>query len=281
LDVVIVGGGLTGCAIAYAAAAAGLKTAVIERDRIGQGSAGRGAGLLAAEPGPGFRDVTAAHGLRSARRVFETARGARFFERTTASKVRFTATHAEITITGGVLQAATVVIATGVAGAEFAPLRRHFKRREAYNVLTEPIAAAIRRQMGDAALVMRDPGPPSLVLRWTDDGRLLVRGAAQDETPQRTRKAVLVQRTGQLMYEVLKMYPAISGLQPEYGWEASYGETSDGLMYIGAHRNYPRHLFALGGHSESVTGAFVAARILGRALQHESEKGDEVFGWAR
>ena len=43
------------------------------------------------------------------------------------------------------------------------------------------------------------------------------------------------------------MYPAISGLQPEYGWDASYGETADGLMYIGPHRNYPRHLFALGG----------------------------------
>ena len=84
-----------------------------------------------------------------------------------------------------------------------------------------------------------------------------------------------------LMYEALKMYPAISGLQPEYGWEASYGETADGLMYIGAHRNYPRHLFALGGHAESVTAAFVAARIVTRALLGQPDKADEVFGWAR
>jgi hypothetical protein len=51
-------------------------------------------------------------------------------------------------------------------------------------------------------------------------------------------------------------------------------------MYIGPHRNYPRHLFALGGQS-SVTSAFLAARILARAVRGRVEKGDEVFGWTR
>ena len=68
---------------------------------------------------------------------------------------------------------------------------------------------------------------------------LLLCGGDQDETPPRTRPNVLVQRTGQLMYELLRINSAISGLQPEFGWEASYGLTADGLMYIGAHRNYP------------------------------------------
>jgi glycine/D-amino acid oxidase-like deaminating enzyme len=83
------------------------------------------------------------------------------------------------------------------------------------------------------------------------------------------------------MYEVLKRYPAISGLQPEYGWESVYGQTADGLMYIGPHRNYPHHLFALGGSAASVTGAFVAARILVRAIQDAADKADQVFSWTR
>jgi glycine/D-amino acid oxidase-like deaminating enzyme len=110
---------------------------------------------------------------------------------------------------------------------------------------------------------------------------MLVAGADQDEPPARLRDAVLRQRTGQLMYELLTMYPAISGLQPEYGWELGFGETADGLMYIGPHRNYPHHLFALGGGGDSVTGAFLAARILVRALRGESQKDDDVFGWTR
>jgi hypothetical protein len=67
----------------------------------------------------------------------------------------------------------------------------------------------------------------------------------------------------------------------EFGWSAQYGETADGLMYIGAHRNYPRHLFALGGANDSATGAFVAARVIVRALQDAQDKGDAVFGWTR
>jgi glycine/D-amino acid oxidase-like deaminating enzyme len=92
---------------------------------------------------------------------------------------------------------------------------------------------------------------------------------------------VLVQRTGQLMYELLMMYPAISGLQPQYGWHLPYGETADGLMYIGPHRNYPHHLFALGGGGDTISGAFVAARILARAVGGQMDKADDVFGWTR
>jgi glycine/D-amino acid oxidase-like deaminating enzyme len=108
-----------------------------------------------------------------------------------------------------------------------------------------------------------------------------VSGADQDETTPRTREAVLVQRTGQLMYESLMMYPAISGLQPQHGWHLPYGETADGLMYIGPHRNYPHHLFALGSGGDSISGAFVAARILARAVRGQVDKADEVFGWTR
>src|SRR5262245_31844773 len=75
-DVVIVGAGLTGCATAYACAAAGMRPLLIDGDRLGFGSAGRSAGLLLPDPGVSFRDTVSAHGLRAARRVFEGYRKA-------------------------------------------------------------------------------------------------------------------------------------------------------------------------------------------------------------
>jgi glycine/D-amino acid oxidase-like deaminating enzyme len=174
-----------------------------------------------------------------------------------------------------------VIVTTGVATAEFKPLRRHFKSRETYLVLTEPVPASIRKQLGTDKVTLRDMASPRHRLRRTKDGRLLIAGADRDESPARQRDALRVQRTGQLMYELLMMYPAISGLQPEYGWEMSYGETADGLMYIGPHRNYPRHLFALGSSGDTLAGAFLAARILARAARGTLDKADEVFGWTR
>ena len=206
---------------------------------------------------------------------------AQIFERSAVTKVRWAGNDVEILLDSGTIRAGTVVIATGSATAEFKALRRHFKRRETYLALTEPLPAAMRRQLGDSSVAIRDTRVPPRRLRWTPDDRLLLSGGDQPETPARTRDAVSVQRTGQLMYDLLTMYPVISGLKPEYGWEASYGETPDGLMYIGPHRNYPRHLFALGATPHSSTGAFVSARILLRALQGRAEKGDEVFGWPR
>src|SRR5258706_11729771 len=70
-DVVIVGGGITGCATAHACAVAGIKAIVMEADRVGHGSAGRSAGLLLPDPGPAFRDLEQVHGLRLARTAFE------------------------------------------------------------------------------------------------------------------------------------------------------------------------------------------------------------------
>jgi glycine/D-amino acid oxidase-like deaminating enzyme len=377
-DVVIIGAGITGCAVAYACAAAGLDTLVLEAERIGQGGTGRSAGMLAPDPGPSFRDLAAAHGLRDACRAFEAwrrgaiegaallrrlriscqlaprdsvlvargdeertlrrefdarrdagfepawqnpkqlharmkldaaggiaggirvrggftldpyraclglaaaaaRRGAACFEQSPVKKVRFTRKHADVITAHGTIRAGTVVVTTGSATAEFTPLRRHFKRRETYCAMTMPVPPAMRKQLGDPAVALADLRTPPYRIRWAPGDRLLVSGADQHETTPKTRSAVLVQRTGQLMYELLTMYPAISGLQPEYGWEASYGQASNGLMYIGAHRNYPHHLFALGG-AGSVTGAFVASRILLRALQGSSEKADEVFGWLR
>ena len=76
------------------------------------------------------------------------------------------------------------------------------------------------------------------------------------------------------MYELSTLYPDISGIRPAYGWHAAYARTVDGLPYIGPHRNFPHHLFAFGDASRSVTGAYLASRILLRHHLEEPEAGD-------
>jgi glycine/D-amino acid oxidase-like deaminating enzyme len=373
-DVVIIGGGLTGCAVAYACAAAGVRAVVLDAGRVGHSAAGRSAGLLLPDPGPAFRDVSQAHGLRAARSAFQSwrratldaaalvrrlgikcgldahdallvarrddekvvrrefeareaagldgtwlarkqllpaaldapaaiktrdafgldpyracvglaaaavKRGTPIFERTPVRKVRVGRRQVDVIAEGATIRARTVVVATGIATAEYKQLRRHFSAREAYLVLTGVVPAGIRRALGTRAATIVDTRRPRHRIRFTTDNRILVGGADQPAPPERKREPILVQRTGQLMYELLTMYPVISGLMPEYGWELAYGETADGLPYIGPHRNFPRHVFALGSGGDSVTGAFLAARIVLRNLQGTPDKADAVFGWTR
>ena len=66
-DVVIIGGGLTGCAAAYAFAAAGVKVVLLEADRIGRGATGHRRGGSPTEPGVPFGQVEKSVGQRGAR----------------------------------------------------------------------------------------------------------------------------------------------------------------------------------------------------------------------
>jgi len=373
-DVVIVGGGLTGCATAYAFAAAGVKVVLVEADRIAQGSSGSATGLVADAPSASFRQIERAVGLRSARRAWQAwrrsaldfaallrrlevkcgleaapalrlartpeqgtvlkrelkarrdagvdgsavtavaarteartdaiagvrtrdsstidpyraalglaaaaqARGAIIFERSPVSKVKFGPKAVDVQTAGGRLRAKRVIIATGRPTALFKALVRHFWFHSTFCVLTEPIPARVRKTIASPPLVVIDSAEPAHYVRWVDGERLLVAGADARVVPDRLREKTVVQRTGQLMYELSTLYPEISGLPPAYGWEAAYVRTGDGLPYIGPHRNFPRHLFAFGCGSHSVTDAYLASRILLRHYQDEPDAADEVFGF--
>ena len=83
------------------------------------------------------------------------------------------------------------------------------------------------------------------------------------------------------MYELSVLYPAISGIQPDYAWAGPVVTTADGLPYIGPHRNYPRHLFALGFGGNGIVQGFLASRILLRRYLGRPAKGDDLFGFTR
>lgn len=207
------------------------------------------------------------------------ARGGVLHEQSPVRRVRAGRKQVEILLDHGQLRADAVVIATASPLQDLRALRRHLDARHGYAVVTEPLPSAVRREVGRRAAALRDSGKPPHVLRWLKDDRVLFAGADQPEVPARLREKTLVQRTGQLMYELSTLYPAISGVQPEWSWDVAHYETVDSLPFAGLHRNFPRHLFALGGNG--VAFAWLAARILLRQFQGEPAKGDELFGFTR
>jgi len=375
-DVVVLGGGLTGCVSAYAFAAAGARVLLLEADQIGRGSGGFSSGWISDEPGVPFGVLEKTVGLRQARRAFhswrraardfaallrrhdikcglearptitaavtpeqaarakkeqkarreagldavlinaratraavaldaatslrakDTAtidpyraavglahaaadRGATLFERSPVRRIRFNRKIAEVFTAGGSIKTRRVVVATGMPTPLHRSLARHFWFRTTFFALTSPLPAKIRRQLGQRDAVVRDSGDPPHVIRWVGEDRILINGADAAAAPPRQRDKVVVQRTGQLMYELSTLYPDISGVQPEYGWAADYALTDNGLPAIGPHRNFPHHLFAFGDASHSVTGAFLASRIMLRHHFEEMDPGDAAFAFRR
>jgi glycine/D-amino acid oxidase-like deaminating enzyme len=377
VDAVIVGGGLTGCATAYAFAAAGIKVALFEADRLGHGASGSSTGWIADDPGGSFFDLEKLVGLRRARDSWQAwrrsaldfaallrrlkikcdlephgslliattaeqtvrlareqksrraagldavvaaprviteelaaagttgirsrdgatlnpyratiglaaaavERGAQIFERSPVRRIGFNRKDAEVFTSGGSFRTGRVIIATAMPTAALShSLARHFWFKSSYLTLTEPLPARLRQRLGKRSVVIRDGATPPHVLRWVDDERLLIAGADGDQPADRLQEKTIVQRTGQLMYELSTIYPDISGTLPAYGWKAPYALTAEGLPYIGPHRNFPHQLFAFGDSSHGVTGAFLASRMLLRHYLGEADAADEAFGFTR
>lgn len=373
---VIVGGGLTGCAAAQAMSAAGLSTVLVEAGTVASGVTAFTSGLLLPEPGPAFRTVVDEYGLRAGRsafvawrkaavdasvllrrlgircgltpldsvraggsvdervlrREFEArhdagldatwltpkqvqtatraaytcgfrvsgaqaldpgraalglasaarARKARVFEQSPVRRIVVGRRQVDVTTDAGIVSADTVVIATGMPTPLFAPLARHVTRRDRFFVMTDVMPASMRRHLWHGELAVGEAHDSSHRVFRTPTHHAIVSGAEGPLVPARRSEAAVREWTFELMYELLRRYPVISGLAPATGWRLTSSVTRDGLPFIGPHRNYPRHLFALGCAGDgSVTAAFLAARVLTRALTGASDKTDAVFGFTR
>jgi glycine/D-amino acid oxidase-like deaminating enzyme len=209
------------------------------------------------------------------------ARGAQIAERTAVRRIKSSRKSVQLKTDGGMVTADAVLIATGALPDDLRALRRHFAPRQSCAVVTATLPAAVRREVGTRASALCDTSNPPHLLRWMPEDRVLFSGAEQKPVAPRLRDHALVARANELMYELTTIYPAISGVPIGWAWESVAHGSPDGLPVVGPHRNFPRHLFALGHGRHGAGVAWLAARVLLRAYLGEPAKGDELFGFAR
>jgi gamma-glutamylputrescine oxidase len=210
-----------------------------------------------------------------------TKAGAQLFEQSEVVKVKPGRKRVEVRTAHGAFDARAILMATNEPGPGCGALRRHVRATDSYIVATPPLSAPVARAFGPADIVLRDTEDPPHTLRHTADGRILFHGAAQPPVPARQQEKAVVQHSMELMYELSRLYPAISGVMPEFGWSTRLAIGIDGLPLAGPHRNFPRHLFAIGLGHAGLAGACLAARILLRSFQESPEPADEHFGFTR
>jgi glycine/D-amino acid oxidase-like deaminating enzyme len=357
VDIAIVGGGITGAAVAWRFADAGLAVAVVEGGAIGRGSTAASSALLMQEPDEDFVRLAGRYGANRAKRIWQLSRmatrdlvrvlkrlhiecdlqrrdsvyyapigsdarqlrtehrrrtaagvggrwldgraarrvlgfhaaaairttgnaqvdpykacvglmhaaadaGALIFERSSIDAIRRSQTGVVLESARGRIRADRVVIATGYATPYFKPLEARFRMLHTYVVATRPMTSAERRRIGLGAVMQWDTGRPYHYARWTPDHRLMLGGEDRRLVPERQRRQALREASRRVHEHFLGLYPALADAPLQYAWEGLFATTPDGLPYIGPHRRYPRHLFALGYGGNGMTFGFLAARLL-------------------
>jgi glycine/D-amino acid oxidase-like deaminating enzyme len=208
-------------------------------------------------------------------------RGALVFERSRVRRIDRDTAGVVVRASGGRVRAREVVIATGYATSEFRPLAGRFRMMRTYVVATERIGAGTARSLGWTNFMLWDTERPYHYARWTRDRRLLIGGADRRHSTGGSRRRALAGGEAALRDYFERLYPALEEIRSAYVWEGLFATTSDGLPYIGRHRRYPKHLFALGYGGNGMTFGFLAAKLLLSEYRGQHSPDHELFSFGR
>ena len=121
---------------------------------------------------------------------------------------------------------------------------------------------------------------PYIYMRTTDDGRLLIGGGDEDFKDPIKRDKLLDKKEK----EVLKV---LKNMQPDYQfyidftWAGTFGETKDGLPYIGEHKKHPNSYFVLGFGGNGITFSVTGMEMASAFLKNKKHPLTEYFKFGR
>ena len=149
--------------------------------------------------------------------------------------------------------------------------------KSTYALISEPLPkiAEWHRQC-----LIWDSGSPYLYLRTTTEGRVIVGGEDEDFVNAKRRDALISQKTRTLVKKFGRLFPDVS-LEVAFAWAGTFGETKDGLAYIGVHRKFPHTYFALGYGGNGITFSLIAAEIIRDGFLGRKNHDASIFRFGR
>lgn len=217
--------------------------------------------------------------FRLTHRLLQRARsqGARIYDRTDLTVVEKAAGRVIFqSERGHRIRTRKAVFATGYEVVELLG-RRLVNLNSSFALISEPLESF--PGWWDRCLIW-ETARPYLYLRTTEDGRILVGGEDARYRNAAVRDAAVPKKSARLEKRFRSLFPDIP-IDPAYAWGGTFGETDDGLPYIGTRPDWLGCFFALGFGGNGIVYSLIAAEILTEAMREKSHPEAELFGFDR
>lgn len=206
-----------------------------------------------------------------------TLQGLRVFDRTEARSWEMDDTGVKVkTDRGFDIRAKKMIFATGYE-AQGILKQKVVRLRNSYALVSEPVTEFTG--WFEKALIW-ETARPYVYARTTQDGRIMIGG--EDETfrtlPIRERR--IPGKQARLEEKFRDLFPEIH-LETAFAWAGTFGETRDGLAYIGDHPDFPHAFFALGYGGNGITYSMLAAQMIRDRLIQGHHPDWDVFRFDR
>lgn len=121
---------------------------------------------------------------------------------------------------------------------------------------------------------------PYIYMRTTDDGRLLIGGGDEGFENAAIRDRLMSKKSEQLKKELKKVFP-FNNFRTDFVWAGTFGETKDGLPYIGEHPDFKHSYFVLGFGGNGISFSVVGMEMISCMLKNRIHPLEEYFRFRR
>jgi glycine/D-amino acid oxidase-like deaminating enzyme len=202
--------------------------------------------------------------------------GARIFDRTPVVRIETEAERATVVTPHGRAETRTVVFATGYEAVVDLP-KDIVNLKSSFALASEPLPGF---EGWYEQCLLWETARPYFYLRTTSEGRAMIGGMDDPFQNAARRDALVPEKTKELAERFRTMFPKID-LEVAYAWAGTFGETKDGLAYIGHVRQWPNCFFTLGFGGNGITYSIVAAEIIRDALLQRPNADSRLFRFDR
>lgn len=204
-------------------------------------------------------------------------RGMRVFEQTALKQIDWLGDGALLTMQDGShVHAKKIVFATGYESLDY--LDHEVGRLHSTFALASEPMHGFNKQTNQC--LIWETARPYFYFRNTTDERIIIGGMDTDFENDHARLGMIPKKAQQLEHRFSELF-AGQTLAPTAAWAGIFGDTKDGLAYIGSPPEHPQAYFALGYGGNGVTFSVVAARILTDLYLGRPNPDAEIFRFGR
>lgn len=197
--------------------------------------------------------------LRLTRCLLERARalGLRIFSKTCVGRIDRSPARIVLSSELGRINARAVVYAAGYESGQFLP-DDVGSLHSTYVVASEPLVSFAG--WPDQSLIW-ETARPYFYARTTDDGRAIIGGEDTQYSDDHAQESLVREKAMKLVLRFQSLFPSIDFV-PACAWAGTFGETQDGLAYIGTLPGRDGEYFTLGYGGNGITFSQIAARLV-------------------
>ncbi len=209
--------------------------------------------------------------------AYNQKKGLEVYDRTELTEVKYGSRNNEVTLnTGAVIRCKKIVYCVGYESASMIK-EKFVDLISTYAIVSEVMPGISRRYKN---ILIWNTADPYIYLRTTDDDRMLIGGEDEEFRNPRKRDLLIGKKEQKLLRSFGKYLPHIP-FRSDFAWAGTFGETKDGLPYIGTHKDFKNSYFVLGFGGNGITFSVTGMEMVSDWLKGKKHLLTEWFKFGR